>query len=122
MEAKKFFEIWNENNLLSSGETEQLDNMQRDFYLVFEKQDESLKIDSEWDGFWVYRKVYNIEYDIELERCEFSENQQIDTFVDDAEVKSIKIHLSFSANGTVHSHQNLLFHPEAPLISSHHIL
>lgn len=59
MEAKKFFEIWNENNLLSSGETEQLDNMQRDFYLVFEKQDESLKIDSEWDGFWEYRKVYN---------------------------------------------------------------
>ncbi len=50
----------------------------------------------------VYRKVKYIEYDIELERCEFSENQQIDTFVDDAEAKSIKIHLSFSANGTVH--------------------
>lgn len=58
MASKKFFEIWNENNLLSSGETEQLDKLQREFYLAFQPQEKSLKINAKSDGFWSYRTIY----------------------------------------------------------------
>lgn len=58
MEAKRFFEIWIENNALSSGETEQLDKMQREFSEVFEGEAELFSLESECEGFWDYRNVY----------------------------------------------------------------